>query len=224
MIEHIYIATTDSGLVDIVKIDSESRWIEDLDIDSVPEWVMLENDMCDDCKYLNGDVKYCKAATGIFAAVNSFSNIMSIERISLTTITSNALTSRCVKSSEGLSIMFLSCLVFSGCYKFRQFKWAWDFYKSQADDKNIFYNIFSSYVSKKIILGEFETTSSIRNSLFDELKEIYKSLRRIIKRVRKASEEDANLNALVRLTSMTHMFQTDYQEYLDYLKTLVKAE
>ncbi|MEF2145559.1 MAG: hypothetical protein V3573_08955 [Desulfovibrionaceae bacterium] len=225
MVEHIYVATTDSGLIDIVKIDSKAQWITTLELDYKPDWLVLENDMCEDCKYhyQGSTVKYCKAAIGLYAAVKSFSDIRSIERVGMTIITANSITSKCTQAHEGLSILFLSCLIFSGCYKFKQFTWAWDFYDSHPDDIGIFYSLFSSYITKKILLDHQGKSKLLRDNLLFEFKKIYYSLRCIIRRVEKASNEDANMNALVRLTNMTHMFQTDYEDYLNHFRELIAS-
>ena len=219
MYEQVFISTTEDGVVDVFKIDSGLNWIAKFEQTPPPGWTILENDMCSDCKYAGSTTKYCKAAIGLYSAVKSFSNIKSITRITLTTITTKgSVSSRCATAQEGLSILFFSCLVFSGCYRFNQFKWAWDYYRIQKSHTDMFFTLFSSYITKRFILGGINQENTLSSEIMQEFKLVYNSLRKIVRRVRKASEEDANLNALVRLASMTHLFQMSYEDYIKDLK------
>ncbi len=221
MIEQIYIATTDTGLVDVFRIDSTGQWITDLEISPEQDWLVLENDMCSDCKYAGTDVKYCKAAIGLYAAVNAFSDIRSIDKLSMTRISSdNSLVTRCIQVQTGLSMLFFSCLVFSGCFKFKQFRWAWNFYRMQSDDFGLFYCLFSSYLTKQFILKANKSSELLSSEIIEEFRGVYMALKKIAKRVRKASHKDANMNALVRLISLTHLLQTKYDDFIHELEDM----
>ncbi len=219
MFEQVFISTTEDGIVDVFRIDSTSKWIASLEDKPLPGWTRLENDMCEDCIYAKTGQKYCKAAIGLHAAVKSFSNIKSIARITLTTITTNGnVLSRCATAQEGLSVLFFSCLVFSGCYKFAQFKWSWNYYTTQQTHEDMFFTLMSSYITKEFLLGSATNVEIKSANILLEFKSIYYSLIRIIERVRKASEKDANMNALVRLASMTNILQTSFDDLMSNLR------
>lgn len=225
MYEQVFIFTTEGGLVDVFRIDSEGKWVENLEKAPLPEWTLLKDDMCPDCIYKREGHVYCKGAIGLYSAVNSFSNIKSITRVTLTTITSKGnVISRCATAPEGLSILFLSCLVFSGCYRFAQFKWAWDYYRMQQNHVDMFFTLFSSFVTREFIRNEAPDRLLVGTNVIDEFIIIYRSLKTIVKRVRKASKEDANLNALVRLTNMAHIFQMNYEEYIENFRDAILSE
>ncbi len=123
MTELVFVATTDEGIVDVFRLDSDFNWVTHFEKSIPPEWVLLENNICPDCVYAKSGLQYCKAALGLYSSVSSFSSISSIERISLTTITSaENIISRCTTAQEGLSILFFASLVFSGCSKFNKYK------------------------------------------------------------------------------------------------------
>ena len=221
MTEQIYIATTDEGLVDVFRIDSEGEWIKNLEVDPEQKWLVLENDMCSDCKYVGTGVKHCKAAIGLYAAVNAFSDIRSIDKLSMTLISSdNSLSTRCIQVQAGLSVLFFSCLVFSGCFKFKQFRWAWNFYRMQSDEFGLFYCLFSSYLTKQFIKKIHKNSDIVTKEILNEFQSIYSALKKISARVRKASTNDANMNALVRLVSLTHLLQTQYDDFVKELEEM----
>lgn len=127
-----------------------------------------------------------------------------------------------MQADSGLTAIFLDALIFSKCSRFKEFGWAWEYYKTTVSDVGLFYNFFSSYLMKKFLQGMSASKEITISRFILEFEEMRNTLLQFVHTLRVVAKNDANINALVSIISMTQLFETDPSHYLTMLNDMME--
>lgn len=204
-----------------VKLDPETLEIVGKSKSKPPEWASMEFVPCDGCFPNPNEHKYCPIAVNIADLIKTFREISSTEQALVTVETPERTTSKVCAVQSGLYSLLGIYMVASGCPVMEKLKPMVRFHLPFASIQETVYRVFSMYLtaqyyrSKKGLKPDW--TLRGLSELYREINEVNIRLSR---RITKASEQDAAINALVSLDVFTHFLQRPLPELMESLEPI----
>jgi hypothetical protein len=171
------------------------------DPDPKPEWTRLKYSQCDNCP-LPDTVEYCPVAVSLAGLVESFYDAASYQAATVTVETSQRTYFRKTTLQKGLSGIIGIYMSTSNCPVTSKLRPMTRFHLPFANSIETFFRSVSSYLTAQFLLmrrGEKPDWE------LEGLREIYKEVNTVNKgmtaRLHRATEKDANINAVVILHS-----------------------
>lgn len=213
--KNVCVLLSKHGNVVTQTMDTDGKWVEEVLLqknEELPEWCKLSYSKCPQCL---ATTNYCLVAVAIKKFVNFSSTIKSTEKVHLTIITEDGhIVNRGFSAQEGLSVVFLKSIMMSGCSHFKKYSWLYDRYRVVSDIDGLFYIMLSSYLTIKFVTDVFGSEKyDIKEEFIKETNRLIEVVKNVFKRISLASEQDANLNALVRIDSVARLLGSSFDEF-----------
>ena len=191
---------------------------------TAPEWAQLDYGQCDNCPLDSAAIEFCPVALGIAEIVTFFENIVSYEEVDVSVITNRRNIRKHTSVQEGLSSLLGICMATNGCPIIEKLKPMARYHLPFASIDETLYRAASMYLLAQYFRRKngMEPDWDLQEltKLYDKVKIVNTGL---FQRLRIASHEDANLNALVRLDIFTWTLPRSIQDTLSEMEYLFSA-
>jgi len=181
------------------------------DLDPKPEWTKLKFSQCENCP-LHDDVEYCPVALNLAGLVRVFSDSVSYEAVLVTVETAQRTYMKKTTLQKGLSGIIGIYMPTSNCPVLSKLRPMTRFHLPFANAFETFFRSISSYLIAQFLLMK---RGSAPDWNLAGLQKIYEEVNTVNKwmttRLRKATEKDANINAVVIL----HSFGDSISYFID---------
>jgi len=203
LIHYLYKFKFQDGTVksfDVV-LDETTLELQREDPDPKPEWTKLKYSQCQNCP-LPDSVEYCPVAVSLAGLVSSFSDSVSYEAAEVTVETAQRTFFKRTTLQKGLSAIIGIYMSTSNCPVMDKLRPMTRFHLPFANSIETFFRSVSSYLTAQFLLRQQGQTPDWELA---GLQEIYKEVNTVNKgmtaRLHRATEKDANINAVVILHS-----------------------
>jgi len=170
-----------------------------------PAWTKLKYKQCEQCP-LGDEHEYCPVAVNLSALVESFKDSVSYESTNVRVQTNERIYEKATTLQKGLSSIIGMYMVTSACPVMDKLRPMVRFHLPFGSMEETVYRAVSMYLTAQYLLMRKGKTPDWD---LKKLVEIYKAVaqvnRGIAKRLSSASEEDANMNAVVILSAYAEM-------------------
>ncbi len=170
-----------------------------------PLWTKLKYKQCEDCP-LGDEHEYCPVAVNFSALVESFKDSVSHESTNVRVQTSERIYEKATTLQKGLSSIIGMYMVTSDCPVMDKLRPMVRFHLPFGSMEETVYRAVSMYLTAQYLLMRKGKTP---DWTLKKLVEIYRAVthvnRGISNRLSSASEEDANMNAVVILSAYAEM-------------------
>ena len=170
-----------------------------------PAWTKLKYKQCEECP-LGDEVEYCPVAVNLANLVQTFKDSQSYENTGVQVQTPERTYEKQTTLQKGLSSIIGIYMVTSNCPVMDKLRPMVKFHLPFGSLEETVYRAVSMYLTAQYLLMRKGKTPDWD---LKKLTEIYKSVghvnRGIAKRLSSASEEDANMNAVVILSAYAEM-------------------
>jgi hypothetical protein len=184
-----------------VVLDQETLELQRKDPDPKPEWTKLKYSQCENCP-LPDSVEHCPVAVSLAGLVESFSDSVSYEAAEVTVETGQRMFFKKTTLQKGLSAIIGIYMSTSNCPVCDKLRPMTRFHLPFANSIETFFRSVSSYLTAQFLLMRQGRTPDWE---LKGLQEIYKEVNTVNKgmtvRLHRATERDANINAVVILHS-----------------------
>lgn len=184
-----------------VNLDAHSLSLLDDNKAQKPAWTKLSYNQCENCP-LSSDVEYCPVAVNLAKIVEAFQNDVSFETTVVTVKTPERTYVKKTSLQKGISSIIGLFMTTSNCPIMDKLRPMARFHLPFATSVETFFRSISTYLTAQFLLSrkgrEPDWTLS---KLLEYYKEINLVNKGMSNRLAKASERDANVNAVVILHS-----------------------
>jgi hypothetical protein len=184
-----------------VVLDEATLELQREDPEQKPEWTKLNYSQCENCP-LPSTVQYCPVAVSLAGLVETFSDAVSYETAEVTVETTQRTYFRKTTLQKGLSAIIGIYMSTSNCPVCDKLRPMTRFHLPFANSIETFFRSVSSYLTAQFLLMRQGHTPDWELS---GLQEIYREVNTVNKgmttRLHRATEKDANINAVVILHS-----------------------
>ncbi|MCG3138919.1 MAG: hypothetical protein HJJLKODD_02790 [Phycisphaerae bacterium] len=218
-IEYIFTFSDRSKVSHLVIIDPESLELVE---DEVPTdaWCRLENHQCPNCP-LNNQHSFCPAAQSVAMMAKSFTGCHSYDPVQITVNTSSRTISREGTLQEGIQSLMGLRMAASGCPVMEKLKPMVRFHLPFADTSETIYRAISMYLVSQFIRMKKGWAADFD---LNDLQSIYEDIHQLnlafSKRLRQASEGDANVNGICILDIFAQQIPWGIEHALDDLQPI----
>jgi hypothetical protein len=184
-----------------VVLNETTLELQRVDPNPKPEWTKLKYSQCQNCP-LPDSVEYCPVAVSLAGLVESFSDSVSYEAAEVTVETAQRTYFKKTTLQKGLSAIIGIYMSTSNCPVTDKLRPMTRFHLPFANSIETFFRSVSSYLTAQFLLLQRGQTPDWE---LKGLQEIYKEVNTVNKgmtaRLHRATEKDANINAVVILHS-----------------------
>ncbi len=177
-----------------------------------PEWTRLNYHQCENCP-LGDDVEYCPVAVNLSGLVEAFKDSISFERTTIKVIDERRSYEAQATLQEGLSSIIGIFMVTSNCPIMDQLRPIARFHLPVASEEETIYQAISMYLTEQYFRMRYGEEPDWK---LKHLVEIYRDIsvvnQGMSERLRAASNKDANVNAVIHLSSSSQSLDN----FLDY--------
>ncbi len=184
-----------------IRLDPETLALLDRPADAPPEWTKLDNHQCANCP-LSGQVEFCPVAVNLSHVVEAFKDSVSYETARVTVRTKARTYAQDVSLQKGLSSIIGIYHVTSDCPILDRLRPMVRFHLPFASAEETVYRAVSMYLTAQFFVRErggtpdWDLTELGRT--YEAIAQVEKGLSR---RFRAASRSDANVNAVIVLST-----------------------
>lgn len=208
----------------LLQIDGTSFSLKDTSI-SKPEWALLPNHQCSCCRLDRQRAGYCPVAVNIADLVSSFKDVLSHESCTVSCITSERTVSKNTIVQDGLSSILGIIMATSGCPTMEVLKPMARFHLPFATVDESTFRSVSTYLLRQFFLDRENGNGDFR---LERIKEHWKQIEKvnegILRRIKSASELDADRNAIVILNCLAQILTMEVDEDLNSLRPIFFPE
>lgn len=186
-----------------------------------PAWARLDYAPCENCPLERTGAEYCPIAVNIAGLVDSFTSVLSYEEAEIVVTTADRTVSKRTAAQNGLYSILGLYMTTSGCPVLDPLRPMARFHLPFASiEETVFrssgmYLLAQYFRKKRGLAAEFT---------FDGLSRIYREINRVntglLHRLRAASTEDANLNALANLDVFAFTLHESTEESVGALEPI----
>ncbi len=184
-----------------IAIDAKSLALISSDDAPKPDWTRLEFCQCENCP-LPKEVRYCPVAVNLSRIVDTFRHSMSFESTAVTVKTPERTYVKKTTLQKGISSIIGIYMTTSNCPVLDKLRPMARFHLPFATSMETFYRSVSAYLTAQFLLAR---KGGVPDWTLDRLLGYYKAINVVNKgmsnRLSKATESDANVNAVVILHS-----------------------
>jgi hypothetical protein len=186
-----------------------------------PDWTKLKNHQCANCP-LGDEVEYCPVAVNLSHLVEFFKDALSFDRASVLVETDERSYFKKTTLQKGLSSIIGMYMVTSNCPVMDHLRPNARFHLPFASAQETFYRAVSMYLTAQF----FRMRKGLHADwTLEHLAEIYEGVmhvnRGMSKRLSHASNEDANVNAVIVLSTYGDTLQSFLEDSLQEIESLV---
>lgn len=185
-----------------IQLDPSTLAVIPMELSEKPAWTELSYNQCSNCP-LGEDVQYCPVALNLSSFVRIFEDSASYEEAHVTVTTKERTYSKQTTLQKGLSGMLGIYMVTSNCPIMDQLRPMVRFHLPFATPIESVYRTISMYLVGQLLVNkERREADWSLEGLRDMYKDIALVNKGMSKRIAAASRKDANINALVILSSL----------------------
>lgn len=208
-----------------VDIERRDHMVE-LNCGDYPQWAELENHQCENCPLSPTDYKYCPAAVEFVEIAAHFANTASIERADVWVHTAERSYFKNCDMQTMLRSLYGLIMATSACPILNQLKPLAYFHLPFASLEETIHRMVGTYLMGQYMQmheGKSEPDWELKGivSLYKELKVVNLAL---MKRLRQASEEDANINAIQTFISITSIIGGGVDDIIDKVMSVLRQD
>lgn len=186
-----------------------------------PEWARLDYSKCDNCGLDSSKAEFCPVAVSIADLVGDFKDMVSYHEVDVLVVTKDRNVGKHTSVQEGMSSVLGIYMVTNGCPSMEKLKPMVRFHLPFASIEETAYRAASMYLLSQYFRKNdgMEADWELRGlaRIYQEIEGVNAGM---LKRIQKASNEDANLNALVSLNVFAQMMPYLIEEALDSIEYL----
>ena len=216
----------EDGTVESWKIDLERKLPVVSEKADLPDWTRLDYHQCENCPLKPDDVEHCPAAVDAIDILERFQSVFSYETATITVRTIERDFIKQTDLQTALQSIIGLIMATSGCPILRQLKAMAHHHLPFSSPNETLYRTVSNHLLKLYLKrrrrgddddsrGEDEMESLL--ALYTELQTVNGAF---VKRITKAAEKDANLNAIVLLFTISALVHASLEEGLEDLDAL----
>ncbi len=185
------------------------------------DWTRLGYHQCANCPLSKDEHKYCPVAVDIEQVAERFKNILSFERADVRVLSDARDYLRNCDVQTGLKSLLGLIMASSQCPTLSQFKPMAIYHLPFATVEETVYRVSGAYLLKQYFLNKEGNEPDMKllglENFYRELQQVNKDFMR---RIRAASQSDANLNAINILLSLSAVVALTLDERLEDIKPL----
>ncbi|MEO6005797.1 MAG: hypothetical protein ABIZ04_07810 [Opitutus sp.] len=187
--------------------------------DVPPDWARLEVNQCTVCPLSSAEHKYCPAAVDLSAAAAKFAAVASFARARITVVVGHRTFVSDCDMNTGLRSLFGLCMALSGCPIAGRMRPLALRHLPFASVEETMTRVVGAYLMKQYFIagsgGDPDWELKNLRALYESLENVNQSL---MARLRKASESDSNLNAMLGFVSFAQLYTAGLDELLEQEK------
>lgn len=188
-------------------------------------WTRLENDRCDNCPLSIDEHDYCPAAIDIESIAAEFGDTLSIKRADVWVHSKNRSYFKNCDAQTCLNSLFGLVMATSGCPLLSRLRPLAHSHQPFASLEETVHRLVGTYLINQYL--EFREGNAEPDWSLDGIAEIYAQLQRVnihlMRRMRAASSEDANINALQTFISISSLVKMGVDDILSRLPPLLRS-
>lgn len=205
-----------------IKLDSETCELIPPESTDIPIWCRLDYMKCPDCIKESEGLDHCPLAVKSIDLINFFNNALSHDIVDVVVETKDrSYFKNKMPVQRALGSLLGIIMVTSGCEDLDKLRPMVRFHLPFASIEETIYRATSMYQLAQYLRSKHGLEPDLN---MDGLIKTYKKIHRInvnfVKRLQKATEQDANLNAVVILDSFSQMVPLEIQDSLDDFEKL----
>jgi hypothetical protein len=214
--------------------DDGSQWSYEVDIhreqdpaehngENHPEWTQLSCQQCSNCPLDPEQVKYCPAALDFAGIAQHFANTASIERADVWVLTRERSYFKNTDMQNVLRSLFGLIMASGGCPILSRLKPLAEYHLPFASLEETMHRMAGTYLIRQYLIKcdgkqpDWELKGL--QQLYRELKTVNVAL---MQRIRKASKEDANVNAIQTFVSISSIVEMGVDDILGKMLTTLR--
>lgn len=188
---------------------------------ALPDWTRLEFKQCEGCPLAPAEHSHCPLAIRLSPLVELMSDVVSIDKVTVTVTMDERTITRSASAQEGISSLMGIIIATSGCPVTAFFKPMARFHLPFANTDETFYRAASMYM----LAQHYRCQAGLSVDLaMKGLKDYYAQVAKVNKgmaaRIRATEREDGTVNAIVLLDMFVLVLPYGIQSTLDELKPL----
>ena len=190
-----------------------------------PEWVKLSYKQCPNCPLDANEVENCPAAENLERIVASFSDVVSYEELEVEVEGHERFYSKHCPAQVGLKSLFGLVMACSPCPILGQFKAMAKYHLPFSNMNETMFRSLAFYLIAQLIVhrqGEAAPDWDLEN-LTGFYVEVSKVNRSFSERLAAAAQADANLNAMVKLNTVSAIASFGMDDFLGEMADLFTA-
>ncbi|MCK4835925.1 MAG: hypothetical protein KAT17_04775 [Candidatus Aminicenantes bacterium] len=204
-----------------LKIDPRTLSLQDNKPESLPEWARLEFYQCPNCPLISSRFPYCPLASNLVNIVSRFNRFLSYDRIEVEIVSQERIISNFTTAQRGLRSLMGLIIAVSDCPHTVFFKPMARFHLPFSDEIETIYRATSMYLLAQYFIKKSKGKPDFK---LKGLTRIYHNLHlvntSIAHRLRKASQTDSTVNAIVLLDIFTKALPKAIEESLKEIQYL----
>lgn len=187
----------------------------------LPDWTRLEFKQCEGCPLAPAEHSHCPLAIRLSPLVELMSDVVSIDKVTVTVTMDERTITRSASAQEGISSLMGIIIATSGCPITEFFKPMARFHLPFANTDETFYRAASMYMLAQYYRWQAGLPVDLAmKGLKDYYAQVAKVNRGMASRIRATEREDGTVNAIVLLDMFVLVLPYGIQSTLGELKPL----
>ena len=205
----------------VFQVESGAEHRFDIDLDrpaadgALPDWTLLEKDKCPNCPLPDKPGARCPAAADLATVVAKFSALASIENVSVRVVRSEFEVHKKTDSQTALSALMGLILATSGCPILNRMRPLAHMHLPFPEETEVVYRLVSMHVLECFLAGVKPDLGKLEK-FFADVETLNHAF---AKRIKRAVQRDAGINALVMLHSRSLMASLSIEDNLEIIRT-----
>lgn len=187
----------------------------------LPYWTRLEFHRCGNCPLTPEEHSHCPLAARISPVVEHFSDVVSIDQVTVKVVMNERIITRSASAQEGISSLMGILIASSGCPLTEFFKPMARFHLPFANTDETFYRAASMYMLAQYYRWQDGLSADLdMKGLRDYYAQVAKVNKGMAARIRDTKREDGAINAIVLLDMFVVELPLGIEATLEELKPL----
>ncbi len=189
-----------------------------------PHWTRLDNNKCANCPLDDRERQYCPAALSIHEIAARFQQDLSITRVDVWVETVNRTYTRNTDLQTCLRSLFGLIMATSGCPVLSRMRAMAIFHLPFSTLEESIFRIVGTYLIKQYLsMKHGETPDWELSGLGDYYRELGVVNKHLMMRLRQASKEDANINAIQQFISISTLTEMSVDSILEEFREILNG-
>ncbi len=204
------------------QIDPERTFSPEVDAAPHAEWTKLETEQCPNCT-LSGRCKHCPAAVDIEDIAHRFAPVLSCSTVTVRVKAKERLYGMQCDAQTAVNSLLGLVLATSACPILSRFKPLARFHLPFSSPEETIFRTVGSYLIQQYLLaaegGKPDWDLKGLDKLYEDLDSVNRSL---VERLRKISEQEANVNAVVMFCGLSLLVRFSLHDQLVRYRDLLR--
>jgi hypothetical protein len=204
-----------------INIDAQTLSIKNNIPDSLPDWTKLEFYQCPNCPLLSIQTPHCPLAGNLVNIVSRFNRLLSYDQLEVAVTSQKRVISNVTTAQRGLRSLMGLIIAVSNCPHTLFLKPMARFHLPFSDETETIYRATSMYLLAQYFRKKGHEKPDFKlDGLIEKYHHLHLINTSIAHRLRKASQTDSTVNALVLLDIFTKSLPKAIEESLQEIRYL----